>query len=106
MTGRNRTAVPAYSRAERGRSCVQAFLRALLLLPALLIVGASGASARLPAGTMSPTLQAGSWPASWIAAPGDAGTSCGVYHFRRSFGLSASQSRFIVHVSADNRYRL
>ena len=29
-----------------------------------------------------------------------------MYHFRKSFNLSTSSSKFIVHVSADNRYRL
>jgi hypothetical protein len=35
-----------------------------------------------------------------------AGSEFGVFHFRRVFELNARPSRFVVHVSADNRYRL
>src|SRR5258705_1247996 len=45
-------------------------------------------------------------PASWIAPPGVAGDSFTVFHLRRSFDLAAVPKRFVVHVSADNRYRL
>ena len=37
------------------------------------------------------------------AAPGNA---FGVFHFRRVLELAAQPARFVVHVSADNRYRL
>jgi alpha-L-rhamnosidase len=46
------------------------------------------------------------WSASWIIhreAPAD---SFGVFHFRRSFDLTVVPDSFVVHVSADNRYRL
>jgi alpha-L-rhamnosidase len=46
------------------------------------------------------------WPASWISCPGIGGRDYGVYHFRRTFQLDARPATFIVHVSADNRYRL
>ncbi len=46
------------------------------------------------------------WNASWIAAPNDNGTEYGVYYFRKSIELSAKPSSFIIHVSADNRYKL
>ncbi len=46
------------------------------------------------------------WPAYWIAAPNDAGTEYGVYHFRKSITLTAKPAIYIVHVSADNRYKL
>ncbi|WP_025414468.1 family 78 glycoside hydrolase catalytic domain [Gemmatirosa kalamazoonensis] len=45
-------------------------------------------------------------PASWIADPDAPGDVYGVYHFRRALDLRAAPSRFVVHVSADNRYRL
>jgi hypothetical protein len=47
-----------------------------------------------------------SWNASWIAAPNDPGTEYGVYHFRKDIVLGAKPSSFIIHVSADNRYKL
>ena len=46
------------------------------------------------------------WSAQWIAAPGAPANSYGVYHFRRTIDLPARPERFVVHVSADNRYQL
>ena len=50
------------------------------------------------------------WPAAkaatWIAPPNVRGDSFVVFHARRTFALSAVPKHFIVHVSADNRYRL
>jgi len=46
------------------------------------------------------------WNASWISCPGIDGREYGVYHFRRTVMLDAKPSRFVIHVSADNRYRL
>jgi alpha-L-rhamnosidase len=48
----------------------------------------------------------GASPASWIAPPGVPGDSFTVFHARRTFELRAVPTRFLVHVSADNRYRL
>jgi hypothetical protein len=53
-----------------------------------------------------PELSRRVWRASWIAVPGAPATEYGVYHFRRSFELPGKPERFIVHVSADNRYQL
>jgi len=44
--------------------------------------------------------------ASWIAPPKIPGDSFVVFHARRSFDLGAVPQHFLVHVSADNRYRL
>lgn len=46
------------------------------------------------------------WNAYWIAAPNDAGTDYGVYYFRKKIDLPAKPATFIIHVSADNRYKL
>src|SRR5207237_5067131 len=45
-------------------------------------------------------------PATWIAPAGVPGDSFTVFHARRTFDLTAVPARFVVHVSADNRYRL
>jgi hypothetical protein len=45
-------------------------------------------------------------PARWIAPPNLPGDSFTVFHARRTFELSAVPSSFVVHVSADNQYRL
>jgi hypothetical protein len=52
-----------------------------------------------------PQVFAGATAAPWVSAPG-AGSDFGVFHFRRVFELEAKPSRVVVHVSADNRYRL
>jgi alpha-L-rhamnosidase len=44
--------------------------------------------------------------ASWIAHPDVPGDAFGVFHFRRVLDLATRPERFVVHVSADNRYRL
>ena len=46
------------------------------------------------------------WPASWIAAADGPERDAGVFHFRKALRLAAAPQRFVVHVSADNRYLL
>jgi hypothetical protein len=46
------------------------------------------------------------WHASWIAHPTAPLREPGVYHFRKIFHLDAKPDRFIVLVSADNRFQL
>ena len=53
-----------------------------------------------------PRIFAGAPEARWIAPPGMPPDSFGVFHARRTIQLAARPSRFVVHVSADNRYRL
>lgn len=76
-------------------------IRAALWLASL---GATAAARPAPAQTPPPF--GGAPRASWIAPPGTAPDSFVVFHARRSFELPARPARFVVHVSADNRYRL
>lgn len=46
------------------------------------------------------------WSASWVAPQGPHAREYGVHHFRKSFELATKPIRFLVHISADNRYRL
>ncbi|RYY37567.1 MAG: alpha-rhamnosidase [Sphingobacteriaceae bacterium] len=46
------------------------------------------------------------WHAQWISARGDEGKSYGVFYFRKNIELTTKPASFIVHVSADNRYKL
>jgi len=46
------------------------------------------------------------WNANWIAAPNDPGNAYGVYYFRKHIDLAVKPASFIIHVSADNRYKL
>ena len=55
---------------------------------------------------VNPALLEHPWPACSIAHPTASPTGPGVYHFRRDFTLAVEPKHFVVHVSADNRYRL
>jgi len=46
------------------------------------------------------------WNAYWIAMPNEPAHDYGVYFFRKNFTLSEKSSKFVIHVSADNRYKL
>jgi alpha-L-rhamnosidase len=46
------------------------------------------------------------WKASWIMVPQTNPTGYGVYYFRKGFELTAIPKTYLVHVSADNRYKL
>lgn len=53
-----------------------------------------------------PRLFTGMWEARWISIPDEQPNAYGVYHFRKSFDLQVVPESFVVHVSADNRYKL
>src|SRR5436190_9104206 len=46
------------------------------------------------------------WPASWISVPEQGSNTYGVYLFRKSIELANKPASFVIHVSADNRYKL
>ena len=56
-------------------------------------------------GAQAPTFD-GASRAFWIAPSDVPGDSFVVFHARRAFSLSAVPRQFVIHVSADNRYRL
>ncbi len=47
-----------------------------------------------------------SWKSSWITHPDITGEEYGVYLFQKAFNLKSVQGKFIIHISADNRYKL
>lgn len=55
---------------------------------------------------INPDLLTKHWPASWISHPTASLKDFGVFHFRRTFDLKSQPEKFVIHVSADNRYRL
>ncbi|MBA7568042.1 hypothetical protein ES708_09761 [subsurface metagenome] len=55
---------------------------------------------------VNPRLLDNQWEAGWIACPGVSRRDYGVFHFRKTLSLMARPERFIVHASADNRYKL
>jgi hypothetical protein len=56
--------------------------------------------------TIKPRFINGSWDAYWINHPEKSPFHYGVFHFRRVFEITEVQDTFLVHVSADNRYKL
>jgi alpha-L-rhamnosidase len=46
------------------------------------------------------------WPADWITAQDASARGYGVYLFRKQLKLSKKPEKFIVYISADNRYKL
>lgn len=58
------------------------------------------------AGPINPKLLKEIWSAKWITCPEISGQEYGVYLFRKSFRFDSVPKQFIVHVSADNRYKL
>lgn len=55
---------------------------------------------------INPDLFQNRWDACWISVPDFGDDAYGVYHFRKVFELDIVPEKFIVHVSADNRYKL
>jgi len=55
---------------------------------------------------INPRLLTNYWDAQWITCPDVPARAYGVYHFRKKFLLSAVPKKFLIHVTADNRYRL
>jgi alpha-L-rhamnosidase len=76
---------------------------AAAVLPLVLLVTLASNAGAQAAG---PRVFGGAPPASWIAHPTASPTAFGVFHFRRTLDLPAAPARYVVHVSADNRYRL
>jgi alpha-L-rhamnosidase len=68
-----------------------------------LLLSASPGFAQAPP---MPDLRTMRWTAMWIAAQGTDPFGFGVYHFRKTLDLARRPERFIVHVTADNRYQL
>ncbi|HEX3384042.1 MAG TPA: alpha-rhamnosidase, partial [Mucilaginibacter sp.] len=79
---------------------MKSFLQVLLFLSVLTF------TSRVSAQPSPALLRQTPWNAQWIDTPGDNGVSYGVFYFRKSIDLTAKPTSFIVHVSADNRYKL
>ena len=56
--------------------------------------------------TINGDLLTKAWRADWIRYAGSGAREFGVYHFRRTFKLVSLPAKFVIHVSADNRYEL
>ena len=56
--------------------------------------------------SQTPDLLSRPWKSHWISVPNEPLHDYGVYQFRKKFTLSSKPGSFVVHVSADNRYKL
>jgi alpha-L-rhamnosidase len=71
------------------------------------LVGVRGASASAdPLPVPAERWRHEQWPAHWITAPDAPANDYGVYLFRKSLSFVHRPERFVVHVTADARYRL
>jgi len=55
---------------------------------------------------INPVILMTHWKGAWITHPTESVLEYGVFHFRKSFKIEKIPDRFIIHISADNRYRL
>lgn len=55
---------------------------------------------------LSPDLRTQDWGARWVTHPETTRDEAGVYLFRKQFVLQSVPNNFLIHVSADNRYKL
>lgn len=55
---------------------------------------------------INPELLSNHWKAQWISHPTESALDYGVFHFRKDFEITTVPDEFIIHISADNRYRL
>ncbi len=72
----------------------------------ILLLLITAISQNIQSQTVAPEIISKKWDAYWIAANNSSGHDYGVYHFRKIFSLNEKPGSFIVHVSADNRYKL
>ena len=56
--------------------------------------------------TIAPNILQKQWQAAWITVPETKANGYGVYLFRKNLSLASKPSSYIIHVSADNRYKL
>ncbi|MGV3520434.1 alpha-L-rhamnosidase-related protein [Luteitalea sp.] len=63
-------------------------------------------AAAIPSTVMAEDPRPRAWTARWVAPAGASAFDVGVHHFRRVFTLPAAPTRFVVHVTADQRYQL
>jgi hypothetical protein len=76
------------------------------LVVVFLLLFLAGREQSLYSQSINPAILTQEWTAKWIAVPDESANLYGVYLFRKSFDLKSVPASFVVHVSADNRYKL
>lgn len=90
----------------RTKIVVLSYLLAVSLLAGPVNAGAQIRLAGYNREQIDARLYTGRWPAQWIAVDAKPEGRYEVCHFRKTFSLDAVPEQFVVHVSADNRYKL
>jgi hypothetical protein len=72
----------------------------------VLLFALLSSSTSLHAQEVAPKILNSRWAATWIEVPHTSPHDYGVYHFRKSINLADKPGSFVIHVSADNRYKL
>lgn len=88
---------------------MNANLKFIVFVLCMIITLSTGAQIRLEgyhSKDINPELYRKNWDARWISLPNEPSNIYGIYHFRKSFELDSVPDKFIIHVSADNRYKL
>jgi hypothetical protein len=80
-------------------------MKRLLLIFVLVAITVLSGVAQTPSSTLTDWTNT-YWTAKWILHPTAPARQYGIYHFRKVIDIPQKQTRFVVHVSADNRYRL
>ncbi len=70
------------------------------LITSLLIVSLSNAQ------NIDQSILSKTWKAIWISYPEDSQNEFAVYHFRKEISLAESPQSCVIHISADNHYKL
>ncbi len=82
-------------------------MKLIIIASIVALLSAAGFSqVQIPAGEINPDIVSKTWNAVWITHPIASLSDYGVFHFRKIFDLAEKPDKFIVHVTADNRYRL
>jgi alpha-L-rhamnosidase len=55
---------------------------------------------------INPAILKYQWNGSWITVPGASPEGYGIYLFRKDFNLKSKPASYVIHISADNRYKL
>src|ERR1035437_304642 len=93
------------AKSKKTKPIMRSHLLSLLLILLAFSVGAQP-SGLVSADRINPEILNNHWKAQWINHPTVSAVDYGVFHFRKSFELSSVPKEFIIHISADNRYRL
>ncbi|MDD4227046.1 MAG: alpha-L-rhamnosidase C-terminal domain-containing protein [Mariniphaga sp.] len=81
-------------------------MKRLLSLLFCSVILFAAATEQLPQNRIHPDILNKPWKAYWINHPTATFSEYGVFHLRKEFHLEEKPGEFIIHVSADNRYKL